>query len=133
MKDVPSKYSNTAPVKKPEVVINYTKHMGGMDRSDHMISNYQFMRRTKIWYRNLFFVVCFWKYLPLTLPQESKDSMENFRSWVKHLKVHSCSMFVSKTNYVRRLYIIGKHDEKLLFFSHTDASFEVHHTQKPYY
>lgn len=53
--DVPNKWPNQPPVTKPDVVIDYTKHMGAVDRSDHFISNYQFMRKTKKWYRKIFF------------------------------------------------------------------------------
>lgn len=55
MTDVPCRWPNKPPTKKPNVVINYIKNMGGVDRSDHFISSYQFMRRTKKWYRKLFF------------------------------------------------------------------------------
>lgn len=55
MTDVASKWPNRPPTKKPDVVIDYIKHMGGVDRSDHFISSYQFMRRTKKWYRKMFF------------------------------------------------------------------------------
>lgn len=55
MTNVPSKWPNKPPTLKPDVIIDYTKHMGGVDRSDHFISSYQFMRRTKKWYRKLFF------------------------------------------------------------------------------
>lgn len=57
--DVPSKIPNAPMIPKPEAVAEYTKRMGGVDRADHFISNYQFMRRTKKWYRKLFFG--FWK------------------------------------------------------------------------
>ncbi|XP_054257551.1 piggyBac transposable element-derived protein 4-like [Macrosteles quadrilineatus] len=55
MTEKPSKWPNKPPVLKPDVVLDYTKHMGGVDRADHVISSYQFMRRTKKWYRKLFF------------------------------------------------------------------------------
>lgn len=55
MTDVPSKWPNKPPTKKPNVVLDYIKLMGGVDRSDHFISSYQFMRRTKKWYRKVFF------------------------------------------------------------------------------
>lgn len=53
--EILSKWPNQPPILKPDVVINYTKHMGAVDRSDHFISSYQFMRRTRKWYRKMFF------------------------------------------------------------------------------
>lgn len=55
MTEKASKWPNKPPVLKPDAVLDYTKHMGGVDRADHVISSYQFMRRTKKWYRKLFF------------------------------------------------------------------------------
>ncbi|XP_054269611.1 piggyBac transposable element-derived protein 4-like [Macrosteles quadrilineatus] len=55
MSYVNSRWPNRPPVLKPDVVIDYIKHMGGVDRSDHFVSSYQFMRRTKKWYRKMFF------------------------------------------------------------------------------
>lgn len=55
MTDVQSRWPNKPPTPKPHVIIDYTKHMGGVDRGDHFVSSYQFMRRTKKWYRKLFF------------------------------------------------------------------------------
>lgn len=55
MTDVPSRWPNKPAVSKPDVVINYTKHMGAVDRTDHFVSSYQFMRRTRKWYRKMFF------------------------------------------------------------------------------
>ncbi|XP_046666454.1 piggyBac transposable element-derived protein 4-like [Homalodisca vitripennis] len=53
--DVASRWPNKPPVTKPNVVVDYTKHMGAVDRSDHFISSYEFMRRTKKWYRKMVF------------------------------------------------------------------------------
>lgn len=53
--DVPSKWPNNPPTSKPNVVVDYTKHMGAVDRSDNFISSYQFMRKSKKWYRKTFF------------------------------------------------------------------------------
>lgn len=53
--DVPSKWPNLPPTAKPNVVLDYTKHMGAVDRSDQFIASYQFMRKTKKWYRKMFF------------------------------------------------------------------------------
>lgn len=52
---VNSKWPNKPPIKKTDAVIDYLKHMGGVDRSDHFVSSYQFMRRTRKWYRKMFF------------------------------------------------------------------------------
>ena len=40
---------------KPEVVLNYTKSMGGVDRADQYASTYCFMRKSLKWWRKLFF------------------------------------------------------------------------------
>ncbi|XP_054259947.1 piggyBac transposable element-derived protein 4-like [Macrosteles quadrilineatus] len=53
--DVPSKWPNKPPTAKPHVILDYIKHMGGVDHTDHFISSYQFMRRTRKWYRKMFF------------------------------------------------------------------------------
>jgi hypothetical protein len=53
--EVPSRYPNKPPTVKPNVVLDYTKHIGGVDFIDHFITLYQFMRRTKKWYRRTFF------------------------------------------------------------------------------
>lgn len=55
MTNVQSRWPNKPPTAKPDVVLDYIKYMGGVDRSDHFISSYQFMRRTKKWYRKIFF------------------------------------------------------------------------------
>lgn len=55
MTSVRNKNPSKPPTMKPNMVVDYTKHMGGVDRADHYISNYQFMRRTKKWYRKMFF------------------------------------------------------------------------------
>jgi hypothetical protein len=52
--EVPSRYPNKPSIMKPNVVLDYTKHMGGVDRSDHYTASYQFTR-TKKWYRKMFF------------------------------------------------------------------------------
>lgn len=53
--EMPSKWPNRPVVKKPKVVTDYTANMGAVDRSDHYISSYQFLRRTFKWYRKVFF------------------------------------------------------------------------------
>ncbi|XP_035737648.1 piggyBac transposable element-derived protein 4-like isoform X2 [Vespa mandarinia] len=42
-------------VKKPNVVINYIKYMGGVDRTDQYASTYCFLRKSLKWWRKLFF------------------------------------------------------------------------------
>ncbi|XP_058792504.1 piggyBac transposable element-derived protein 4-like [Phymastichus coffea] len=42
-------------VKKPNVIIDYTKHMGGVDRADQYASTYCFLRKSLKWWRKLFF------------------------------------------------------------------------------
>lgn len=55
MTSVQSKWPNQPPTDKPNMVLDYTKHMGAVDRSDHIISSYQFLRKSKKWYRKMFF------------------------------------------------------------------------------
>ena len=52
---IPSKYPNQPPVSKSNVILDYTRKMGGVDRTDHYIASYQFIRRTKKWYQKMFF------------------------------------------------------------------------------
>jgi hypothetical protein len=54
---VPSNHPNCPPTMKHNVIIDYTKHMGGDDRSDHFIASYQFMRRIRKWYSKVFLLV----------------------------------------------------------------------------
>lgn len=42
-------------VKKPNVVINYIKYMGGVDRADQLCGTYCFLRKSLKWWRKLFF------------------------------------------------------------------------------
>lgn len=42
-------------IKKPNVVINYIKYMGGVDRADQLVSTYCFLRKSLKWWRKLFF------------------------------------------------------------------------------
>lgn len=42
-------------VKKPNVIINYIKYMGGVDRADQYASTYCFLRKSLKWWRKLFF------------------------------------------------------------------------------
>lgn len=42
-------------VMKPEVVADYTKHMGDVDVADHYSSTYCFLRKSVKWWRKLFF------------------------------------------------------------------------------
>jgi hypothetical protein len=45
--EVPPRYPDKPPIMKPNVVLDYTKHMGGVNHSDRYIPSYQFMRTTK--------------------------------------------------------------------------------------
>nr|XP_034194964.1 piggyBac transposable element-derived protein 4-like [Osmia lignaria] len=40
---------------KPDVVINYNKYMGGVDKADQYTGTYCFMRKSQKWWRKLFF------------------------------------------------------------------------------
>lgn len=42
-------------VQKPKMVLNYNKHMSGIDRSDQMISYYSIPRKSVRWYLKIFF------------------------------------------------------------------------------
>ncbi|XP_043487956.1 piggyBac transposable element-derived protein 4 [Polistes fuscatus] len=42
-------------VKKPNIILNYIKYMGGVDRTDQYASNYCFLRKSLKWWRKLFF------------------------------------------------------------------------------
>ena len=42
-------------VHKPSVVVNYNKHMGGVDVADQYASTYCFLRKTLKWWRKFFF------------------------------------------------------------------------------
>lgn len=41
------------PIYKPKAVIDYTKHMGGVDLSDQLMNYYHFLRRSCKWWRKL--------------------------------------------------------------------------------
>jgi hypothetical protein len=53
--EVPLRYPNKPPIMKPNMVLDYAKHTGGVNRSCNYIASYQFMRRTKKCYRKMFF------------------------------------------------------------------------------
>jgi Transposase IS4 len=42
-------------IAKPDMVINYTKYMGGVDTADQYTAAYPFLRKTLKWWRKLFF------------------------------------------------------------------------------
>lgn len=75
--NVPSKWPNKPPNAKPHVILDYIKHTAGIDRSDHFMSSYQFMQRTKKWYRKIFFwlleVGIVDAYLLYKMTQESQE------------------------------------------------------------
>lgn len=41
-------------VQKPDCVVDYNQHMGGVDVGDQMIASYDFSRKTRRWYLKLF-------------------------------------------------------------------------------
>lgn len=94
--NVPSKWPNKPPTAKPHVVLDYIKHTGGVDRSDHFISSDRFMRRTKKWYRKIFFwlleVGIIDAYLLYKMTQESHNkkplSHKDFRKSLVRALVH---------------------------------------------
>ncbi|XP_014613522.1 PREDICTED: uncharacterized protein LOC106791974 [Polistes canadensis] len=43
-------------VKKPNIIINYVKHIGGVDRADQLASTYCFLRKSLKWLSKLFFL-----------------------------------------------------------------------------
>ena len=47
--------SNVVTVNKPEMVLEYTANMGGVDRADQYASTYCFLRKSLKWWRKLFF------------------------------------------------------------------------------
>lgn len=42
-------------INKPNVIIDYVSHMGGVDRADHFISSYNFASKSLKWWRKLYF------------------------------------------------------------------------------
>jgi hypothetical protein len=52
--EVPSKYSNKPPIQKPNVALEYTKCMRGVNRSDHYTVSYKFMGMIKKWCVKIF-------------------------------------------------------------------------------
>lgn len=40
---------------KPTVICEYNSHMGGVDTADHYLTSYGFNRKTKKWWRKVFF------------------------------------------------------------------------------
>lgn len=55
MVDVLSEFPNNLIVLKPEIIADYMKNMGGVNCGDHFIGNYQFIRKSKKWYRKIVF------------------------------------------------------------------------------
>nr|XP_012150918.1 PREDICTED: piggyBac transposable element-derived protein 4-like [Megachile rotundata] len=49
------KQAGTINIIKPNVVINYNKNMGGVDKADQLETSYCFMRKSCKWWRKLFF------------------------------------------------------------------------------
>jgi hypothetical protein len=47
---------NQIEIRKPEVILNYNKLMGGVDRADQMGSMYCFVRKSLKWWQKDFFL-----------------------------------------------------------------------------
>jgi len=47
--------NNVEHFRKPVVICDYNKHVGGVDVSDQYISSYSFIRKSKKWWRKMFF------------------------------------------------------------------------------
>ena len=47
--------NNVEQFRKPVVICDYNKHMGWVDVSDQYISSYSFIRKSKKWWRKMFF------------------------------------------------------------------------------
>lgn len=45
---------NQNPIYKPSVIVDYIKHMGGVDLSDQLLTYYSFLRKSCKWWRKLF-------------------------------------------------------------------------------
>jgi hypothetical protein len=43
-------------IQTPVCVLDYTKHMGGVDRSDQYCATYAFIQKSLKWWRKLFFL-----------------------------------------------------------------------------
>ena len=43
-------------VRKPECIDSYNKHMGAVDKTDIQISLAEYTRKTRKWYKKLFFI-----------------------------------------------------------------------------
>ena len=47
--------NNVEHFRKPVVICDYNKHVGGVDVSDQYISSYSFIRKSKKWWHKMFF------------------------------------------------------------------------------
>lgn len=47
-------YKDNTPIYKPEVIVDYTNKMGGVDMSDQLMNYYNFLRKSIKWWRKLF-------------------------------------------------------------------------------
>jgi hypothetical protein len=54
---MPSRCTKKLSTIKPNVVFDYSKHMGGVKHTDHYTASYQFKRRTKKWYRKMIWLL----------------------------------------------------------------------------
>lgn len=53
--ELPKRTHDDRPIYKPAPIIDYNKHMGGVDLADQLIKYYHMERRTIKWYKKLFF------------------------------------------------------------------------------
>lgn len=76
---IPARKDETEDVQKPELFCNYNKCMGGVDRLDQLISNYNMQRKCKKWWKTVFVrlvELCICKcscVVPSQKPRETKE------------------------------------------------------------
>ena len=70
-------------ISKPNMIADYTAHMGGVDRADHYISSYQFLQRSVKWWRKLYFFV---------LESSVVNSFILFNMHMKNLDDHNATL-----------------------------------------
>ncbi|MEO0688277.1 MAG: hypothetical protein AAFY76_25265, partial [Cyanobacteria bacterium J06649_11] len=83
------------PVQKPRMITQYNTFMGGVDKCDQKIANYNNLRRTKKWWKKLFFrfveisvvnaMTVYVTLFPEVLPNRSRH--RSFRTVLFHVLV----------------------------------------------
>lgn len=85
MVEIQGKRANNNKI-KPACIIDYNKHMSGIDRSDQMLAYYSTPRKTVRWYRKIFFHLidlCIWNACYIyNFHQNKKIRLLNFREQV---------------------------------------------------